>query len=76
MLADRYGPGGSHLDRRRGTLVDDMEGVGRDGVAVLAGEEGEAVEGVHANVLLHLDEFSEDAAHRPDVDGFAVPLLK
>lgn len=53
-----------------------MEGVGRDGVAVLAGEEGEAVEGVHANVLLHLDEFSEDAAHRPDVDGFAVPLLK
>jgi hypothetical protein len=54
---------GSRLDRDRGTLIDDVEGVGGDGVAVLAGEEGKAVEGVHADVLLHLDEFSEDAPH-------------
>lgn len=44
------------------TLVDDLESVGGDGVAVLAREKGEAVEGVRAHCLLHLDEFSEDAA--------------
>lgn len=58
------------------TLIDDVKGVGRDGVAVLAGEEREAMERIHADIFLHLDEFAEDAAHRPNIDGFAVSLLQ
>lgn len=42
--ADRFGLAGSRLRSKKTTFVDDMERVGRYGVAVFSGEEREAMQ--------------------------------
>ena len=46
---DRFCPEGIHLANIFGTFIDDVESVGRYWVAVLAGEEREAMKRVHAD---------------------------